>query len=108
MDNQLPGILDRYTPNPCNAEKLDVVTEFIIHSKPLHSGWSHDSAEFNEWRPSNYPWSLIVYRIKDCHPQSLAHYTPLDIPPYDIHPPGPESFGIGLSFLVESRLTDSH
>lgn len=77
MDNQLPGILDRYTPNPCNAEKLDVI------------------AKFNEWRPSNYPWSLIVYRIKDCHPQSLAHYTPLDIPPYDIHPPGPESFGIG-------------
>ena len=91
MDNQLPGILDRYTPNPCNAEKLDVI------------------AEFNEWRPSNYPWSLIVYRIKDCHPQSLAHYTPLKQPPYDIHLPGPESFGIGLSFLVESRLTtDSH
>jgi len=55
MDNQLPGILDRYTPNPCNAEKLDVVTEFIIHSKPLHSGGSHDSAEFNEWRPSSSP-----------------------------------------------------
>ena len=45
MDNQLPGILDRYTPNPCNAEDLDVI------------------AKFNEWRPSNYPWSLIVYRI---------------------------------------------
>jgi len=31
MDNQLPGILDRYIPNPCNAEDLDVIAEFIMN-----------------------------------------------------------------------------
>jgi len=79
MDNQLPGILDRYTPNPCNAEDLDVIAEFIMNGG-LQA----------------LPRSLLCTALKIATLRAYSSLHPPQHSPNDAHLPGPKSFELDI------------
>ena len=78
MDNQLPGILDRYTPNPCTAADHTTV------QSSMNGGLQA------------LPRSLLCTTLKIATLRAYSSLHPPQHSPNDAHLPGPKSFELDI------------